>query len=170
MALSDFMFRDLSIRFLFLVFFPFCFVFARFFHICPFLPCFPHIVSPSLDLLALAILRQFVIVGIFPHVVGVLVEVVEQPEQSDDVEPVDPGEHLGDSCCLVHEVRAVEETQHELVHLHSRQVLLPPQIFLHVRSKSREHVVSVHHRVDETIQQGTEVRHSTRYIFDETPL
>ena len=53
--------------------------------------------------------------GFLSHIVGCLVEVIEQPKQCHHIEPVNPCEHLRCLCGLVDQVRAVEEDQHELV-------------------------------------------------------
>lgn len=106
----------------------------------------------------------------FPHGVRLLVEMLEQPEQSNDVNPVEPSEHalrvLGDG----NQIGTVEEDQDELVHLHPRQVLLPPQILLHVRAKRGQHVIRIHDGVDEAIEQGPEITQSPGHEFQQAPL
>lgn len=47
-------------------------------------------------------------------------------------------------------------TSHAAYHLQSGQVLLPPEVFLVLRTHGGEHVVGVHHDVDEGVEQAEE--------------
>lgn len=46
------------------------------------------------------------------------------------------------------------------------QMLLPPQVLLHVRSHGGEHVVRVHEDVDEGVDQAQERAMATRKVLD----
>lgn len=50
----------------------------------------------------------------------------------------------------------VKEEERELSELHLGQVLLPPEILLHLRTQSCQEVVEVHHSVDSHVQETAE--------------
>lgn len=61
------------------------------------------------------------------------------------------------------------EDQEELGKLYLREVFLPRQVFLHMRSQSREGVVGIHQDVNEAVAHCQEERLSTCYKLDAKP-
>jgi len=55
----------------------------------------------------------------------------------------------------------VEENTDELDHLEAGEVLLPPEVRLHLGSKGREEVVEVHHGVHSRVEESSETSVTT---------
>lgn len=51
------------------------------------------------------------------------------------------------------ELESMSHNGHELDHLQSGQVLLPPKVLFVLRAHGRHHVVKVHHHVDKRVEQ-----------------
>jgi len=85
-----------------------------------------------------------------------LVELLEQEEEHYGVHADPPDESLRVVAVDEEQLERVQHDSQELQHLQGGQVLLPPQIFLHVGAQGSQQVVGVHDYVDERVQQSEE--------------
>ena len=71
----------------------------------------------------------------------------------------------------VHEERGggVDTPGDKLHQLHARDVLLPPEVFLHTGSKAGHEVVEVHHDVDSDVEEHEEGRVAAADKLEEKP-
>jgi len=63
----------------------------------------------------------------------------------------------------------VDENADKLDHLESGQILLPPEKRLHLRPKSREEIVEVHHRVNASIEKSSKTSMTSTNKSDAPP-
>lgn len=70
---------------------------------------------------------------------------------------------------LEEQLEGVHHNQDELDHLHHCQVLLPPQVLLHLGSHGGQHVVGVHEDVHEGVQEAKKGRVATGGELDAPP-
>jgi len=63
----------------------------------------------------------------------------------------------------------VDENADKLDHLKSRQILFPPKERLHLRSKGREEIVEVHHRVNPSIEESSKTSMTSTNKSDAPP-
>jgi len=85
-----------------------------------------------------------------------LVELLEQEEEHHGVHADPPDESLRVVAVDEEQLERVQHDGQELQHLQGGQVLLPPQVFLHVGAQGGQQVVRVHDYVDERVQQSEE--------------
>ena len=64
--------------------------------------------------------------------------------------------HLGVLTIKEERLKAVKEDEDELDHLERGQILLPPEVLLHLRPQGGQQVVKVHDRVDAGVKEGAE--------------
>jgi len=84
------------------------------------------------------------------------VEVGEESHEHDRVEAHSVGDDDRVVAAVEKELNSVQENDDELDHLHGGQILLPPEIFLVLRSHSSHQVVAVHDHVDEGVEHTEE--------------
>jgi len=70
---------------------------------------------------------------------------------------------------LEEQLEGVHHDQDELDHLHDREVLLPPQVLLHLGAHRGQHVVGVHEDVHEGVQESKEGRVAAGRELDAPP-
>ena len=85
-----------------------------------------------------------------------MVEVAEQEVEQDRVHADPPDERLGIVALDEEQLEGMEHHQNELDHLEASQVLLPPEVGLHLRAESGEQIVRVHDYVNEGVEQTEE--------------
>merc|ERR1711928_87531 len=84
------------------------------------------------------------------------VEVGEESHEHDRVEAHSVGDDDRVVAAVEKELNSMQENDDELDHLHGGQILLPPEIFLVLRSHSSHQVVAVHDHVDEGVEHTEE--------------
>lgn len=102
--------------------------------------------------------------------ISLIEEVLEQEEEHARVHSNPPDE--GDWIVARIPDQQLEGVQHdgdELHHLEHGQVLLPPQIFLHLRSHRGQHVIRVHHDVNAGVDEAEERRVTARRELNAPP-
>jgi len=85
-----------------------------------------------------------------------LVKLLKQEEEHNGVHADPPDESLRVVAVDEEQLERVQHDGQELQHLQGGQVLLPPQVFLHVGAQGGQQVVRVHDYVDERVQQSEE--------------
>ena len=102
--------------------------------------------------------------------VRVHVEVEKEERDYHAIGQVRNGKSFGE--CAVRPENVNDRVSHDgekLNELKLRQVLLPAQILLHVRSECGQHVVGVHDRVNERVEHAQEERLSAAYVLEAQP-
>lgn len=87
--------------------------------------------------------------------VSSLVEGVEELEEENSVDDLEGDENFGTVArCIEKHVDRVDGAEDKLHQLENGDPVFPPKVLLHVRSKSSQGVVGVHHRVDKGVDEG----------------
>lgn len=101
--------------------------------------------------------------------VALVIEVTEEDNESDAVSKHHNVHTVGKVTLGEEIVACVQEEEDKLHQLQGGQVLLPPQILLHVRANGSQAIVRVHDNMDERVNKTNEERLSSGYIFDSCP-
>lgn len=114
-----------------------------------------------LDFGMLCIGNWAICVFVFLRCVSSLIKSFEQKEEQNGMCNDPPRQRQRESTRIVDkQLCTVDEDHHKLNHLHHRQILLPPKVFLHLWSKSGEHIIRVHNLNNESHEEKTSQKYS----------
>ena len=83
-------------------------------------------------------------------------EVQKKEEEEDSVTTDEPNKRSGIVAIVDKKLKRVGDDHDELDHLQTSQILLPPEVLVVLRAHGGDHVVKIHHNVDEGVHQAEE--------------